>query len=260
MNEGAIALEKISVGGRPLQTTVDPDKRAMIFERCMELIMQVQSRVFDSLQPQKIVSLFKLGDGTPPKLGMTTGEIVSGFYSFLGFTRLTSEKVVAKAVATGVEKKLFGYTGDAPTLGTDGKYQVSLTKVRTDALAEDEIDLESGFIMLPQAIPQPAPVTPPGGVPPVTPPGQTPAVTPPGTTPPPPGVQPSTTPAAQTEVELSFTADRSQLYSAWNAIQNLADLAGKVSVTVKAEKADGLDKAKLQNGVIEPLREADLIE
>lgn len=40
----------------------------------------------------------------------------------------------------------------------------------------------------------------------------------------------------------------------------LADLAGKVTVTVKAEKADGLDKAKLQNGVMEPLREADLIK
>ena len=37
-------------------------------------------------------------------------------------------------------------------------------------------------------------------------------------------------------------------------------LAGKVTVTVKAEKADGLDKAKLQNGVMEPLREADLIK
>jgi len=36
--------------------------------------------------------------------------------------------------------------------------------------------------------------------------------------------------------------------------------AGKVTVTVKAEKADGLDKAKLQNGVMEPLREADLIQ
>jgi len=41
---------------------------------------------------------------------------------------------------------------------------------------------------------------------------------------------------------------------------NLADLAGKVTVTIKAEKADGLDKAKLENGVMEPLREADLIK
>ena len=41
---------------------------------------------------------------------------------------------------------------------------------------------------------------------------------------------------------------------------NLAEMAGQVIVTVKAEKPDGFDKAKLQNGVLEPLREANLIE
>ena len=45
-----------------------------------------------------------------------------------------------------------------------------------------------------------------------------------------------------------------------DAVANLADMAGKVAVTVKAENPDGFDKAKLQNGVIEPLREANLIE
>lgn len=71
---------------------------------------------------------------------------------------------------------------------------------------------------------------------------------------------PSGTSGLQTEVELTFNANRNQLFTAWNAVANLADLAGKVKVTVKAEKADGLDKSKVQNGVIEPLREADLIE
>jgi hypothetical protein len=61
------------------------------------------------------------------------------------------------------------------------------------------------------------------------------------------------------EVELTFSADRNQLFTAWNAVANLADIAGQVKVTVKAEKADGVDKSKLQNGVIEPLREAGLI-
>lgn len=41
---------------------------------------------------------------------------------------------------------------------------------------------------------------------------------------------------------------------------HLADLAGKVSVTVRADSAEGFDKGKLQNGVLEPLRESDLIE
>ena len=37
-------------------------------------------------------------------------------------------------------------------------------------------------------------------------------------------------------------------------------LAGKVSLTVRAQSEMGFDKAKLQNGIMEPLREADLIE
>ncbi|MBI4660029.1 MAG: hypothetical protein HY735_14410 [Verrucomicrobia bacterium] len=262
--DGATALEKIAVGGRPLQTTVNEHKKAMIFERCMELIMQVQSRVFDSLLPQKIVTLFRLGEGTPPKLGITTGEIVNGFYSFLGFTRLTSQKVVAKAIATGVEKSILGYIGDsAPTIAADGKFQVPAAKVRFNMkLAEDEIDLESGFIMLPQAIPQSTPAPVPGGgggtvIPPgPTPPGPTRSGSvPPGPTPPTP--QPG---APQKLVELIFTADRDKLYGAWNAMANLAEMAGQVTVTIKAESESGFDKSKLNNGVLEPLREADLIQ
>ena len=45
---------------------------------------------FLPLKPAKILELFKLGEGLPPKLGIRTSELLSGFYSFLGFTRLTS--------------------------------------------------------------------------------------------------------------------------------------------------------------------------
>jgi hypothetical protein len=260
-NGTGIGIESVAVGGRPLQTTLNEKKEARIHERVMELLTQVQKRVFDSVTPGKVMEFFKLGDGTPPKLSISTGEIVNGFYSFLGFTRLISEKVVARAIATGVEKRIFGYIGGgAPALGADGKFQVTQSKVRFDTtVALDEIDLESGFVMLPQAIPQPAPVpgatppageTPPGSLPPgQTPPGPTPA----GITTPPPG-------AVQTAVDLSFTASKDKIFNAWNAIANLADMAGQVTVTVKAEKPDGFDKSKLQNGVMEPLREADLIE
>ena len=61
-------------------------------------------------------------------------------------------------------------------------------------------------------------------------------------------------------IEINFSADRNQLFSAWNAIANLADLAGKVTVTVHADSAEGFDRNKLQNGVLEPLRESDLIK
>ena len=51
---------------------------------------------------------------------------------------------------------------------------------------------------------------------------------------------------------------RRALYGAWNALANLADLTGKVSVSARAEGA--LDKAKLEKGVLEPLRELKLID
>ena len=142
------------------------------------------------------------------------------------------------------------------------RHKIALDKVHFDRIvAIDEIDLESGFIMLPQSIPQPASTLTPGAPLSGTPPAIGPTVdgAQPGTTPAP-ASQPGGTPAAQTQVELTFTADRTQLFTAWNAVANLADMAGNVTVTVKAENPAGLDKAKLQNGVIEPLREADLIE
>jgi hypothetical protein len=41
---------------------------------------------------------------------------------------------------------------------------------------------------------------------------------------------------------------------------NLAEFCGKLTVSVKGEAPQNLDKSKLENGVYEPLREADLIE
>ena len=69
----------------------------------MELLTQVQKRVFDTVTPSKIVEFFALGDSKP---GVTTGEVVTGFFSFLGLTRLTSERVVAKAIAAGIDKRI----------------------------------------------------------------------------------------------------------------------------------------------------------
>jgi Protein of unknown function (DUF499) len=262
--EGGIGIEKIAAGGRPLQTTLSDKKQAMIHERIVELITSVQPRVFTTLAPSKILELFRLGEGMPPQFGISTSEVVDGFYSFLGFTRLMTSGVIRKTVTKGVLDGHFGYiSGPKPVTGQDSKFQVVPAKVRFKAvIAEDEIDLESGFLMLPQAIPAPVtgsePVTGvPGG-------GETvPTGVPPteGTDVPLPGqAAPVAKPATDKVVELVFAADRNGLFTAWNAIANLADLAGKVSLTVRAESEKGFDKAKLENGVMEPLREADLIE
>jgi hypothetical protein len=61
-------------------------------------------------------------------------------------------------------------------------------------------------------------------------------------------------------IELSFAADRNQLYAAWQALANLADLCGTVTLSIKGETPQNLDKSKLENGVYEPLREANLID
>jgi len=259
--DNKIGLDKVAVGGRPLQVTLNERRQAMIRERLDELIMQVQRKVFDSLPPTKIVELFKLGEGNPPVMGIRCAEIRDGFYSFLGFPRLTSESVLRCAIVRGISEGVFGYANvSAPVLGTDGKFQVPLSKVRFEnVVSDDEIDFDTGFLMLPQAIPQPAAVPPTSSVQLGTTPTTTVTVVPPT---PPSGIgQPGgTAPSIQKQLELSFTVDKTKLFQAWNAVANLAEMSDKVSVVLRAESAKGFDKSKLQNGVLEPLREADLIE
>jgi len=67
-------------------------------------------------------------------------------------------------------------------------------------------------------------------------------------------------PTRQSTVELAFSADRNQLFTAWNALANLADMAGKVTIIVHAASEAGFDQSKLENGVWEPLRETKLID
>ena len=59
--EGALSLDVVGVGGRPLQTTLDDRKRAQIHQRRMELLTTVQRRIFGTVAPEKIVELFRLG-------------------------------------------------------------------------------------------------------------------------------------------------------------------------------------------------------
>jgi hypothetical protein len=262
-------IDVAAVGGRPLQITLNEKKQARVHDRMMEPLVDVLRRVHTTVTPGKIVELFKLSEGNPPTLGIKTADVVDGFYSFLGFPRLVSSAVVKKAIAKGIADSFFGYySGSAPALGADGKYQVPLSRVRFNMIVgEDEIDLESGFLMMPGAVPVAAPPPPTGGPESVTVTAGGPGGGPPLILTPTPGgptggagPTPSGGAPAQTTVDLNFSADRNQLFSAWNAIANLADRAGKVTVTVHADSAEGFDKGKLQNGVLEPLKAANLIE
>ena len=245
-DKDGIALDTVSAGGRPLQTTVDEKKRARIHQRLTELLTTVQRRVFDTVAPGKIVELFKLGEDGAAHSGIATGNVLAGFYEFLGFPRLLSGDAARSAIARGVETGLFGYVTGRPSLGDDGRYQIDRSRVAFErSVADDEIDLDSGFLVAPAALPE-NPVTPP--VPPVPDPPD------PPNPPNPPG------PQGAREIALSFTADQSNLYAAWSALANLAEMAGAVSINANAIAPRGFDEAKLENGVLEPLRELGLIK
>jgi len=135
--------------------------------------------------------------------------------------------------------------GDSNTIGAEGGTQAADRPNDSPVLHY----LDMGFIMMPDAIPAAKPPEPPGPGP------EPPGPQPPGPEPPPPGPI-----EKQKRVSITFTADRDQLFGAWQAVANLADMAGKVSVSINAESEEGFDKNKLRNAVIEPLQEADLIE
>jgi hypothetical protein len=251
---GSISLELVEVGGRPLQS-------AGVHERVMELLTATTKKVFSSTTPRKVVELLRLGEaeeGQAPRLGSKASEVRDAFFSFLGFTRLDNSDALRKAIARGVQEGVFGYTsGTVPALGADGKYQVAREKTTfSRAIVEDEIDFDSGFLIMPTAIPlAPEPVdaglqvrdgdgdpyTPQTGSGPTLP-----IVTPPQTT--------------RTEVNIRITGSRDQLFKAWPAIANLADKAGKASIRVSATSEQGFDQSWLRNAVYEPLEEADVLD
>jgi len=256
---GEIDIERVERGGRPLQA-------AGIQQRIMELLTSVGTpRVHGSVTPRKIAERVKLGEpvaqGEPPLLGIRASEVLESFFRDIVPPRLESSIVLRKAIAQGVFASNFAYTnGIEPVLGPDGKYQVNLDKVVFGRqLAEDEVDFDSGFLMVPRAIPGPPQETgftlaPPGGS--VTQPSNIPAVGHAGAT--------STTLGAATArrnfVRLVFKATRDQIFKAFPAIANLADKSdeGKVTVSVEGTSSDGFEPSWLRNAVEEPLDEAEI--
>ena len=258
--DGTLELETISLGGRPLQTTLDGKRRALIHERLMELVTTVQRRVFGTVAPGKIIDLFGLGEEGASQSGIPTDAVVAGFYEFIGFPRLLSAEVVRNAIARGVETGLFGYATGRPQLGGDGRYKIDRTRIAFErSVADDEIDLDSGFLIVPSALPeQPAE---PGGQASIgteasggsgeSAEGGGASAT---------SESPQPAPTHSRDIVLSFTVDQSNVYAAWNAVANLADVAERVTISAKATPPSGHDKAKIENGVLEPLRELGLIE
>jgi len=259
---GEIDVERVERGGRPLQA-------AGIQQRIMELLTSVGTpRVHGSVTPRKIAERVKLGEpvaqGESPMLGIRASEVLESFFRDIAPPRLESSSVLQKGIARGVTEGTFAYTsGSQPALGPDGKFQVVRDKVVVGrTLAEDEVDFESGFVMVPAAVPESAAVQTPGSTPggPQVP-GPGPGVpTPAGpteTAPTPPGVAEG---GRQNVVRLKFKATRDQVFKAFPAIANLADKSddNKVTVNVEGSSSEGFDPSWLRNAVEEPLDEAEI--
>lgn len=253
---GNIEVERVEVGGRPLQATG-------VHERVWELLTTMTNKVFTSTTPRKLADLMKLGQpaasGEKPRLGISTSEIQDAFFGFLGFTRLDKAEAIRKAIARGVGESTFSYvSGSVPSLGTDDKFEVSLDRlVYGRTIGDDEIDLENGFVIAPSAIPIREPVEPSGegGDGSLTDSTTSDDESDTSTTTP----EEATTPA-RASVRLAFSATRDQIFGAFPAIANLADKAngGNVNVEIRADADDGFDESWLRNAVYEPLDETDI--
>ncbi len=264
-NAAILDLDKVEVGGRPLQATG-------VHERVMELLTATGTpKLHGTVAPRKIVDRLKLGEarspGDSPRLGLPTTDVRDAFFCFLEPPRLLSDDAIRKGIAKGVSDGVFAYTTGSPALGADGKFQVALPKVAFGrSMADDEVDLDNGFLMVPHAVPAPAPPPPvTGGQPtPTTIPGPS-----SGNAPQPvPATQPTTTGAvsgsvpsmARTSVRISFPATRDDVFKSFPAIANLADKsdAGKIKIIIEGQSIAGYDTNWLRNAVQEPLEEASI--
>jgi hypothetical protein len=258
VQDGELDIEKVERGGRPLQATG-------VHERIMELLTSVGTpRIHGSVTPRKVAERVRLGEslseGEPPIMGIKASDVLESFFRDIAPPRLESASVLRKGIARGISEGVFAYaSGGSPALGSDGKFQVNREKVILGRhLADDEIDFDSGFLMVPAAIPE-VPAAQPSGTAPVG----TSAAIPPcmgtGT-----GPGPSTTgpefAGRRKRIALTFEATREQIFKAFPAIANLADKSdgARVRIRIEGSSAAGFDPSWLRNAVDEPLDEADI--
>ncbi len=259
MESSAPALDKVEIGGRPLQATG-------VHERIMELLMNVGTpKVHATVTAAKLMQRVKLGEsvatGEAPRLLIKAGDVLNAFFEFLEPPRILSADVLKKAIVKGVGDAQFAwFSGATPQLGPDNRVQVSREKIVFGrSIAEDEVDFETGWLIVPVALTEAAPIS--------TQPGQ--AQEQPGTstptsgapTPPPGSIGAAgVTADKRTSVTLRFTATRDQIYKAFPAIANLADKSdgGKITVQVEGTSQKGFESSWLRNAVQEPLDEANV--
>ena len=266
VQDGELEMEKVERGGRPLQATG-------VHERIMELLTNVGTpRIHGTVTPRKIAERVRLGEslgeGEPPLLGIKASDVLESFFRDIAPPRLESASVLCKGIVRGVSEGVFAYTsGGSSVLGPNGKYQVNRDKVILgSSLADDEIDFDSGFLMMPSAVPESPASQTTGTFPDDT--GSD--TTTSGVHEDPTGIGAGTGTGSVTagteiagrknRVAMTFEATRDQVFKAFPAIANLADKSdgAKVRIRIEGLSADGFDSSWLRNAVDEPLDEADI--
>jgi hypothetical protein len=275
VQSGELEIQRVERGGRPLQA-------AGSYERMMVLLTSEGIKhVHGTIFPKKVAERVRLGEslaeGETPLMGIKTSEILESFFRDIAPPRLESASVLRKGIARGVSDGVFAYAslpaaagaaqagGGSPSLGADGKYQVNRDKVVVGRIhADDEIDFDSGFLMLPAAVPESPDVQPSGpvldGSDIISLPSGSETPTGGGTgigTGPPTGKEAV---VQKSRITLVFEATREQVYKAFPAIANLAEKSdgAKVRIRVEGTSETGFDPSWLRNAVDEPLDEADI--
>jgi hypothetical protein len=264
VQNGEMEIEKIEVR-RPLLATG-------IHERVMELLTSDSKKyIFGSVHPTKIKQRVRLGeasvDGGASVMGAKTSEALESFFRDIAPPRLESEAVLRKAIARGVAEGAFAYaTVENPVLGMDGKYQINRDRVFLGrSIAEDEIDFDTGFLMIPAAVPEAVEAefttatrseTDSGAQPSVHEDTQNKGDLE--------GIAPTIDGdervGLKKRVVLTFEASRDQVFKAFPAVANLADKSdgARVRIRIEGSSDEGFDPSWLRNAVDEPLDEADI--
>lgn len=237
IEDGNAVLEKPEIGGRALKAT-------NIHERLMELLVRVSPpKVFDTLMPRKVIDLMKF------EKGIETKNIVETFFSAPEFPRITDESVIRKAISKGVKEGLFGLTSEDKVQHVEGELKVAREYVIIGKeIPEDEIDLASGFIVSPKIIPPEEKE----------------------------GEEEKEKEREEEEkkgkeekeeeeeegeegkifhIVYNLRVNRSQLFKCFDALGNLAEKSGEISLAVKADSEKGLDRNWIRNAVEEPIEE-----
>lgn len=227
LEEGKFSVEEVKTGGRALKATTTQ-------ERLVELL-QMRGKVFDVLTPRKLMELTKMEQGLEIK------QIVETFFSSPEFPRVSDESVIKKAISRGVKEGLFGLTSKDKVQFIDDKPVTVRDKLIIDKeVPEDEIDVSSGYLVLPQVVSKEAKEEISGGEKPEE-----------------EEIKEEKGEKKEKIFHLAYNlkVNCQQLFKCFKALGNLAEKSGELSLRVEANLKEGADPNWVRNAVEEPMEE-----